>query len=172
MLLLLVTGQRGQTIHKLDVSNMFISKEKITFIIAENVKQSRPGVPNPQVVLEPFGDSSICVVTTLREYIKRTASLRGADSQLLISYIKPYKSVSRDTITRWVREVLNQAGIDTSIYSSHSTRSASASAAHRAALPLDDILATAGWSSAHCFAKFYNKPIIKASYAKAVLSNT
>ena len=172
MLLLLVTGQRGQTIQLLDTNTMFSTKEKTTFIITGNIKQSRPGKSNPQIVLEPYEDSRICVVVTLEEYIKRTSDLRGTESKLLISYIKPYKPVSRDTITRWMREVMNQAGIDTSVYSSHSTRSASTSAAKRGAITLDDILTTAGWSSAQCFSKYYNKPITNGapSYATAVLS--
>ena len=132
---------------------MFISKDKITFVIADNIKQSRPWATNPQVVLEPYTDTNICVVTTLVEYVKRTSGLRGTVSKLLISYIKPHKSVSRDTILRWVREVMTQAGIDTSFYSPHSIRSASTSAANRGSMALDDILSTAGWSSAFCFSK-------------------
>ena len=45
------------------------------------------------------------------------------------------------------------------------------SAAHRASVNLDDILETAGWASECCFAKYYNKPIVKVSnYANSVVS--
>ena len=104
MLLLLVSGQRGQTIHLLDINHMFVSDDKYTFVIPNHLKQSKPGVPNPRVVLESFEQSSICVVTTLKEYLVRTKALRvSSQSQLLISYVKPYKPVSRDTATSWAR---------------------------------------------------------------------
>jgi site-specific recombinase XerD len=51
----------------------------------------------------------------------RTKSLRGNQSKLLINYVKPSKEVSRDTLTRWVRQVMAQAGIDVSKFSPYST---------------------------------------------------
>ena len=172
MLLLLVSGQRGQTIHLLDTDNMFVSDNKYTFVIPNHLKQSKPGVSNPQVVLESFDNPSICIVTMLKEYLTRTKALReSSQSRLLISYVKPYKPVSRDTVTRWVRSTMSLAGIDVTKYSAHSTRAASVSAASRASVNLDDILRTAGWSSPYCFARHYNKPIAKtSSYAKSVLT--
>ena len=155
MLLLLVSGQRGQTIHLLDINHMFVNDAKYTFVIPSHLKQSKPGVPNPHVVLESFERPSICVVTTLTEYLVRTKVLRpSGQSQLLISYVKPYKPISRDTVTRWVRYTMALAGIDVTKYSAHSTRAASVSAASRASVNLDDILQTAGWSSECCFARF------------------
>ena len=173
MLLLLVSGQRGQTIHLLDINHMFVGKDKYTFVIPYHLKQSKPGVPNPQVVLESFEKPSICIVSTLKEYLVRTKALRdSSQSQLLISYVKPYKPVSRDTVTRWVRTTMSLAGIDVTKYSAHSTRAASVSAASRASVNLDDILQTAGWSSECCFARFYNKPVAKSSsYARSVLTS-
>ena len=104
MLLLLVSGQRGQTIHLLDINHMFVNDDKYTFVIPNHLKQSKPGVSNPHVVLESFEQPSICVVTMLKEYLVRTKALRvSGESQLLISYVKPYKPVSWDTVTRWVR---------------------------------------------------------------------
>ena len=171
MLLLLVSGQRGQTIHMLDLNDMIVSDNGFTFVIVNHLKQSRPGYQNPQLKLVPFEDSSLCVVTTCKEYLKRTKSLRGNQSKLFISYVKPFKEVSRDTLTRWVRQVMAQSGLDVAKFSPHSTRAASVSAAHRASVNLDDILKTAGWSSECCFAKYYNKPIVTASsFANAVLS--
>ena len=47
MLLLLVSGQRGQIIHLLDINNMFVSDNKYTFVIPNHLKQSKLGVPIP-----------------------------------------------------------------------------------------------------------------------------
>ena len=128
MLLLLVSGQRGQTIHLLDINHMFVSDDKYIFVISNHLKQSKPGMSNPHVVLESFERPSICVVTALKEYLVRTKSSRGTGH----SFVKPYKPVSRDTVTRWVRCTLALTGIDMTKYSAHSTRAASVSAATRA----------------------------------------
>jgi len=90
MPLLLVSGQRGQAIHLLDINHMFVSEDKYTFAIPNHLKQSKPGVSNPQVVLESCEQPFICVVTTLKEYLVRTKASRGSGhSQLLMSYVKP-----------------------------------------------------------------------------------
>ena len=64
---MLLSGQRGQTIHLLDINHMFVNDDKYTFVIPSHLKQSKPGVSNPQVVLESFERPCICVVTTLKE---------------------------------------------------------------------------------------------------------
>lgn len=83
MLVLLVSGQRGQTIHLLDINHMFVSDDKYTFVIPSHLKQSKPGVSNPQVVLESSERPCICVVTSLKEYLVRTKVLRGSGQSQL-----------------------------------------------------------------------------------------
>lgn len=171
VLILLVSGQRGQTVHLLNIDHMTSVNNCYTFQIVDHLKQSRPGVKNPLVELRPFEDKTLCVVSTLKEYLTRTQSLRGSESQLFISYAKPFRKVSRETISRWVKFALTASGIDTSRFKPHSTRAASTSAASNASVSLDDILHTAGWSSESTFAKFYNKPIVKENtFADKVLS--
>ena len=160
VLILLVSGQRGQTVHLLSIEHMVSVNNCYTFQIVDHLKQSRPGVKNPLVELRPFEDKSLCVVTTLKEYLTRTQSLWGSESQLFISYTRPFRRVSRETICRWVKFVLTDSGIDTLRFKPRSTRAASTSAASNSSVSLDDILHTAGWSSESTFAEFYNKPII------------
>ena len=171
-LILLVSGQRGQTVHLLNLSNMRVSVDSYTFSFSKWLKQTRPGFPNPTVTLTAFRDSRLCVVTTLKEYISRTEPLRGSESQLFVSYTKPHKAVSRDTIGRWVKTVLSSAGIDTKKFKPHSTRAAAVSAASNVSVSLDEIMSTAGWSSESTFAKFYNKPVLRESqFASSVLGS-
>ena len=101
-----------------------------TLVITQNVKQSRPGIKQPVIKLEAYSiDDRLCVVTLLKEYLSRTASLKGKHSQLFISYVKPFSPVSRNTISRRVKTVMQRAGIDTTKFKPHSTRAASTSAA-------------------------------------------
>jgi hypothetical protein len=46
-------------------------------------------------------------------YLAKTKSLRGNHTQLLVSYRQPHKPVTTETIARWVKTVLDKAGIDT-----------------------------------------------------------
>ena len=60
-LILLVSGQRGQTVHLLDLSNMLVSTDSYTFLFTKLLKQTRPGFSNT-VTLTAFRDSRLCVV--------------------------------------------------------------------------------------------------------------
>lgn len=65
---------------------------------------------------------------------------------MLISFIKPHKPVTKDTIAKWLREVLRMSGVDTEKYSAGSVRPAAASKAKAMAVPITHIMAKAGWS--------------------------
>ena len=136
------------------------------------MKTSKPGIGPTIIHIHRYvPNKDICPLLTLKEYLRQTKDLRGDESQLFISYHKPHKGVSRDTISRWVKHVLEAAGIKTSIYTPHSTRAASTSKAHMKSVPLDVIMKAAGWHSATTFNKFYNKPIpTDANMTTAVLS--
>ena len=96
----------------------------------------------------------------------------GVETKLFISYVKPYKAVSRDTISRWTKATLKLCGIDTSAFSAHSTRAASTSKACAMDVPIHEIMDKVGWSSEQTVYKYYNKPVIQeASIASALLSS-
>lgn len=167
MLFALVTGQRCQTLHLLDLDHLSKGQDYV-FHFAEPLKHSRPNKPAPVVRLRAFPpDRRLCIITVLKEYICRTASLRGAHTKLLLSYIKPYRPISRASISRWVKVCLVKAGIDINIFSAHSTRMASTSKAF-AEVSLKTVLESAGWASAGTFQKFYKRDFHK-SFANAVL---
>ena len=171
MLIALITGQRCQTIHLMRLDNMQVLDDKTRFIISDHVKQSRPGREQPVLVLPKYTVKNMCAVATLNEYINRTSSLRS-DQYLLISLVKPHKRVSKNTIARWIKNVLRLAGIDMSMYTAHSTWSSSSSAEARYNIPITSIMKAASWSNDNVFTKFYNKPVNKeAEYGTAMLSN-
>lgn len=169
MLLLLLTGQRGQSIFLLDIVNMTLTQSMATFRIAELAKTSRPNAHMPELRLPAYpAEAGLCVVTTLDHYLIRTAVLRGNIKRLFITTRPPYRAVARDTIRRWARTVLVAAGIDMSIFSPHSTRSAATSKA-ATKLPLKTILATAGWSQVSTFRRFYDRPIVELGLTAGLL---
>ena len=162
MLFLLVSSQRGQAIHRLSLQGMTLSGSSCHFQVLEHMKTSKPGTCATVIKVHKYEpDEDICPFLTLKEYLKQTQGLRGGEDKLFISYQKPHKAVSRDTI------------LDTKVYSAHSTRAASTSKAFGKAVPLDVIMKAAGWQSENTFHNFYNKPIIQTedySLTMAILS--
>jgi len=174
-LLSLATAQRLQTLCAIRLSNITVGATGVNIIITDILKTTKPGNPNPILFL-PFLSSKpeLCVASIFICYIKRTESLRSmATDNVLISYTKPFKSVSTQTMSRWLKAVLKQSGIDTSVFSAHSTRRASTSAAARNGCSIDQIRRTAGWTtSSSVFQKHYHRPLIQdASFATTVLTS-
>jgi hypothetical protein len=168
VLMALVSAQRCQTLHLLDLRCLTKGAE-YKFNFASTLKHSRPGKAAPQVVFSPYPpDRRLCVITVLKEYLRRTAPLRKSQTKLLISYVKPHRGVTGATVSRWIKCGLTRAGIDVLKYKSHSTRMAGTSKAKAACVPLDMIMSAAGWSSAGTYAKFYHKPV--AGFQDGVLS--
>lgn len=175
MILALVTAQRTQTLKLLSINDMQTKAGEYVFQITSLLKQTsanggRQRHLQPIVLKKYDHDKTLCVFTLLQEYLKRTAKFRGSCSQLLICHCKPHGPASKDTISRWLKQVMLDAGINTSVFKPHSTRSAATSAAKLANVPLDEIMATAGWRSSSVFAVYYNKPLSNdSSFANNVL---
>ncbi|XP_033757307.1 uncharacterized protein LOC117339699 [Pecten maximus] len=164
MLLALVTGQRGQTIHLIKLSDFSFTDTGVTISFSELLKTSKPGNHQKPVHISSFKDNiQLCVVDVLRVYIAFTEKLRCNESKLLIGTVAPHKGICRATISRWIKCVMVNAGIDTDIFKPHSTRAAITSAALHKTVPLGQILATAGWKTDCTFKKFYYKNIVQSS---------
>lgn len=89
MLIALVSAQRGQSLHMLDISYMKVTEATYEFTLPEHVKQSRPGYQTPSVFLKAYPvDRTLCVFEHLTEYLKRTKLLRGNETKLFISFVK------------------------------------------------------------------------------------
>lgn len=173
MLIALTQASRSQSLNLLTLENLVRNQDSYVLQYKSTLKQCKPGRLVPNLVLRRYSiDNRLCVVSTLNEYIHRTSSLRGKVSDLFISYLKPYGSVTSSTISRWIRSVMSLAGIDVEKFKSHSVRSASASKAKLCHIPLSEIMKVAGWSNERTFAVHYDKPVEQSSscYANAVLS--
>ena len=125
---------------------MDLTDKKCIFYIVDKVKQLRVGKHvKPLEFLSYPNDERLCVIRLLQQYLKKTAELRNSQ-QLLISYVKPHRPVSKDTIARWCKSVLDVAEVDTSKFKSHSTRAVLSSHLAECLFKIQDILASAGWS--------------------------
>ena len=169
MLMALVTGQRSQTLHALTISGMDISEEMISFTLSTRLKNAEVG---EVIEVTPFNEPKLCVVTLLHSYLFKTKDIRGGADALFLSINRPHHPVSVDTIRRWVLEVMSKAGVNTSVYKAHSSRSAATSAAMRKKVSLKAVMKAGLWRSENVFTKFYNRKVeeIDDSFARGVLS--
>ena len=110
-----------------------------------------------------YDNTDLCVLQHLKQYLSLTEGLRGEETQLLISAVKPHKPVSIDTVSRWAKCMLQRSGVNIKTFTTHSTRAAATSKSYSIGVPLQDILSAASWSNAKTFAQFYNKPILEKS---------
>ena len=155
------------------LSAVKLTESECQFQILNHTKTSKPGCSATSVTISAFEqDPRICPLAALNEYLDRTQNLRNGEQCLFVSYVKPHRAVSRDTIFRWTKSVLVSSGIDSHMFSAHSTRAAAASRAMQKDVPLDVILAQVGWRSAEPFWKFYENPVTPANniMASAILS--
>ena len=76
---------------------------------------------------------------------------------LIVSHINP---ASSDTISRWIKNELGIAGINTNVYKPQSCRSASTSKARVNGVSITDILKQGCWKSQNTSPKLYSEVII------------
>ena len=80
-----------------------------------------------------------------------------------LSLMKPHKSVCAWTLARWIKTLMSMAGVDTSVFSQHSTHSASASWHGKTkAIPSKQICKAGQWSDlTTTFRKFYQHVVLQ-----------
>ena len=150
--------QRVHTLTAIDCSPKFEETGTYLFVFKDlKVARQRPHfiITLPSIT----ADDPLHSAQLLQSYLDRTSAIRdAADRQLLISFCQPHRPVSTDTVSRWVRQTMSDAGIDTRSFGTHSVRGASASAAAAAGVPLDAILQAGDWSNtSSAFQRHYHR---------------
>lgn len=114
VLLALSTGQRIQTLSLIKIQDISIRPDKIEIKIASRIKTSALNKPQPFLIL-PFlnADPQVCAARALLSYLERTEELRNSAETLFISYKKPHRQATPQTISRGVKNILEASGLDT-----------------------------------------------------------
>ena len=102
---------------------------------------------------------------------ERTLSVRAVEHiVLLLSYVSLSPPLGRARWdVNWLNNLLEQSGMDTSVFKAHSTGAASARKANQT-VRIDAALKHTGWSKKSTFRKFYDKPFVDInSFQNAVL---
>lgn len=162
MLLALTSASRGSEVCYLNMDHMVRSQDSYVFTLDKLTKTRKKGSSPPDIEFKNFSNNSkLCVVNTIDCYIRRTKEWRTGDkhTQLLLSTLRPHHAVVPSTVAGWIKSVLNDAGINTNLFSAHSTRSASTSKAKLMGLSTADILKRGSWSGKTTWQKHYRKTI-------------
>ena len=169
MLLVLTRPSRSA-----DLARCRYKLEGVVFLPATLAKQLSQGRTLREFFFLSFPhNTNLCSVETLQQYEAATAALRPKDfSKLFMAIKKPHKPVARCTIAQWLKITLGLAGIDVSIFSGHSVRGASTSAAAGAGVTMTDIMQAADWNTELVFRRFYYWPSYDVSYGRTVLSSS
>ena len=85
MLILLVSSQRRQSIHYLDLKHITIGKNKYSFDIMEHIKTSSPRNPYARIGIARYEPGiTICPLACLQAYINKTKVLRNDETKFII----------------------------------------------------------------------------------------
>lgn len=164
----LITGHRLQTLARIKVDNIIISPEGIITIKTSFTNKENPCLHIPYYLENP----ALCAASCIEAYIHQTASIRSsAQDYFFLTNRPPYRTTT-NSLSRWIKTFVAEAGIDTTIFSGYSTRHASYSAAYRNGVTLNIIRQTAGWTSnSQTSARHYNLPMKDNlnTFAKSVL---
>ncbi len=170
MLAALVTGSRCQSLHQIRRSRWTKMPTCFCCNMPVMLKTGKYDKKEQVLHLPKYPDTKLCVFTTLEHYLEHTKPLRKDEDKLFIITRAPYGPAAQSTVSGWVTTCMAQAGIDVSLYTTHSTRKASTSQASTKSIPLASILRAAGWSNADTFAAYYKLPVTDhSSFANAVL---
>jgi len=174
-LLALVNADRCSDLAALDREHMQWTASGVEFTVVRLTKTRRPGPPR-KVFYSRFTDNSeLCPVTVLRMYIDKTAEQAvtiNSPKPVFVTSRKPFRRAKPGTIGHWIKDVLQLAGVNTEVFSAHSTRSASTSWAASKGVPINDILKAANWSSQTTFEQYYFRPVALATYTRTILQST
>ena len=173
MLLALTRPSRSADLCQLKVTRRRYTPDGVIFAPAELAKQSRPGRVLVNFFFPSFRNNELlCPVHTLRVY-EDVISLFRSDQKpgLFLATIKPHNPVTSSTIARWLRTVMERAGVDTSVFKAHSVRGASTSAAANVGATIQDILNAADWRTESVFKRFYHRSTGLSTFGTAVLKS-
>ena len=161
MLIMLSTMCRMGDVFQLDMREMAWTEEYISFCLSYPTKTFTDnscdfGAMGLQtLVLRKFHDPKLCPMQAVLDYVHHTEGIRGGVTKLFLAVGPHVKAASSQSITRWTKQILINAGLGQ--FTIHSSHSASASCALLLGLPIDSIINQAGWKSQSTFVKNYIK---------------
>ena len=109
---------------------MYLTDTEYTFVFNDVLKHFRPSFKEKPLVFRAFPQNpKLCPISTLIQYLGMRLS-RSSNTVLFFTIDSPYKAASSETMGRWIKNTMQEAGINTFFFSTCSCREAATSKAH------------------------------------------
>ena len=130
MVFMILGARRKQALFTITVDYIVTEDNEISFfqIKLYNTNTHRP---LESLIYQGYPlNENLCIVKAVQCCLGMRENLADANTkEFIITYVKPYKPASSDTISRLIKGEPGMAGINTNVYKPHSCRSASTSKA-------------------------------------------
>jgi hypothetical protein len=114
-------------------------EEGSAVVFLSKPRKSQHQGPLSPIIISRCPDKDVCSVI-LGSYIFVTEPMRSPSDRLMVSNIAPYRPVSATTIASLIKSYMERAGVDTNVFSAHSTRGAAASKVVALGVTIDSVL--------------------------------
>ena len=143
MLFFILGALRKQALFTIHIDNIVFADNKVILLPNKTLKHTNPNRPLEPLTYHKYeAEERLCIVNCLQSYLEKRNHLVTEESRkLLITYGKPHKPESRDSVGRWIKKELTNA----TIFKPHSSRSASVSKAKVNGFPTSVILEKGCW---------------------------
>ena len=116
-----------------------------------------------------YYEKCICPVETIRKYINGTEAFRGNNKVNYYNH-KTIQKASEDTLSIWVKNILQKAGIDMNIFP-FTLVEAHPQVWRKRCICVWIVLETGAWRSIKMFVKHYDKPIENFEFSNTILQS-
>ena len=152
-LFMLFSGSRVNSISHLKTTNVYLTDTECIFVFDDVLKYFRSSFKEKPLVSRAFPQNpKLCPVSTLIQYLDIRLSW-PSNTALFLTTFRPYKGASSDNIARWIKNTMQEAGINTGLFSPLSCRSAATSKANASGTSITTILQSTSWSRTSTFKK-------------------
>ena len=170
--LLMAAGiMRSSDLHRMVPATISFSASSVSFRLA-NPKNAK-GLSQPVVVAAVPNRPRICPVASFRRYLQVVSPFRRTKVQKEAMWLgsrAPHIPILAKTIASRVLRVLEAAGVDTSRFKAHSTRSAAVRKALEMGASVDEVMFHGRWRSEKVFRAYYERAQRKDAVSAAIFS--
>ena len=153
-----VSAQRLHMLTLLDARYIQFQSSRICMYIFSDLKVPRAQCYFIMVLPSPSDIDHLGTVELRQIYLEKTEQFcRHGHHRLLLSWHPPHNPVTTDTLACWIRQVMQDLGINVHVFGAHSVRGASSSFALEHNESIDSVLTVGDWSSLWTFNKHYNR---------------
>ena len=153
-LLLLCTARRHIDIANLTIKHAERKPTHFAFVLpCPSKTYVKEKYKDQRIVIKIFPEAKVCPYRTLYHYIDRTAPLRECN-QLFIT-TTTFTAAAQGTISRWVKTVMKDSGVDVKLYTPHTTRHASVSKHATQYKNIGELLKLGQWRHLSTFYRHY-----------------